>query len=688
MHRQRSNIPSRRSGVLERNATQRAVFAILLAVLLGWPGNAAQAQQSQANLVNESLQDLMNIQVTSVSKTDQKLSQAASAVFVITQEDIAHSGATNIPDLLRMVPGIDVAQINANAWAITARGFNQRFSNQLLVMVDGRSVYTSSFGGVYWDVLDVPLGDIERIEVIRGPGASVWGANADNGVINIITKKSSETKGATVVAGGGTIGRAFGTLQYGGSLGKRTDYRVFTQYQTDGSLPNAAGQNGGDGWHTLGAGFRSDTSLSSRDTLLVQGNLYTGREGNPTYTVPIITSPPIPTELDVNLSGGFLQGLWRHQYSSRSGTTLELSYEHYARNDLVHDHRGTLDVEFQQHFGWGARQDVQWGLEYRRSASDSKGSLFVAFVPGELATQLFGSYVQDEIAIVPDRVTLTVGTKFEHNYYSGFGLMPSARAAFTVTPRQTVWMAFSRALRTPSALDAGFRANLGAIPGTANPPVVLSFLGNPDVQDEELYAFELGYRTQATDRLSFDISTYYNDYDNQESTETGATFFEASPAPPHLVSPLTYGNLLYGESHGVEASAEWHPTLRWSLNAGYAAESVHMHLKPGSTDTSSIASRQGSSPEQSAQLRSHLGLWRGLSWDAAAYFVDRLKDPVVPAYTRVDTQMVWRFGEGTSFAVVGQNLAQNRHEEFIDYTLSARSTEVSRSVYAKFTARF
>lgn len=647
----------------------------------------ARADQSQAALANESLEDLMNMQVTSVSKSEQKLSQTAAAVFVITQEDIARSGATDIPDLLRMVPGMDVAQINANTWAISVRGFNQRFSNELLVLVDGRSVYTSSFGGVYWDVLDVPLEDIERIEVIRGPGASVWGANAVNGVVNIITKKASETRGAMAVAGAGTVGTGFGVLQYGGSLGKKTDYRVFTDYRTEGSLPGVMGGNGGDGWHTLRAGFRSDTSVSSKDTLTMQGDLYSGREGSPTYGVPEILSPPIPAELKVNLSGGYLQGVWTHSYSDRSGTTLEISYDHYARNDVIHDHRGTLGVEFQHHFAWGDRQNVQWGLEYRRSASDSKGSLLVSFVPEDLVTDLFGSYVQDEIAVIPNRLSVTVGTKVEHNYYTGFSLMPSVRAAFAATSRQTVWAAVSRAVRTPSALDAGLRANFGAIPGT-NPPEVVSFVGNPDVQNEDLDAFEFGYRTQATRSLSLDIASYYNDYDHQESTELGSPFFENSPAPPHLVLPFTYENSLYGESHGVEVFADWQPTHRWTLSPGYALERIHMHLRPGSTDDTSIASRQGSSPEESAQLRSHVAVWRGLSWDASAYFVDRTQDPIEPAYTRVDTQVAWHFGEGTSIAVVGQNLAQDEHTEFADYTLSAQTTEVKRSTYVKFTARF
>ena len=297
--------------ILSRQHSGSASVALACIAVAMLTAGVARADESQADLANQSLESLMNVQVTSVSKTEQKLSQTAAAIFVITQEDIARSGATNIPDLLRMVPGMDVAQINANTWAISARGFNARFSNDLQVLVDGRSVYTDSFGGVFWDQLDLPLEDIERIEVIRGPGGSIWGGNSVNGVINIITKKASQTKGAMVVGGGGTEEEGFGTLQYGGDAGKSTDYRVFAKYLNQGSLPNDLGPNGGDGWHSLRGGFRSDSQLSSRDSLMMQGDLYTLREGTPTVDLPSLTLPePIPVEENVDTTGGFLQGVW------------------------------------------------------------------------------------------------------------------------------------------------------------------------------------------------------------------------------------------------------------------------------------------------------------------------------------------------------------------------------------------
>jgi iron complex outermembrane receptor protein len=646
------------------------------------------AQQQTADLANQSLEDLMNIKVISVSKTEEAISRTAAAIFVITQEDIRGSGATNIPDLLRMVPGMDVAQIDSNVWAISARGFNQRFANKLLVLVDGRSVYAPSFGGVYWDTLDIPLDDIERIEVIRGPGGSIWGTNAVNGVINIITKRTSETKGALVTAGGGNVDQGFGTVQYGGSAGQSTDFRVFTKYSDQGRMPAIGGPTDGDGWHMLRGGFRTDTTISPNDTLTFQGDIYSAREGYPSIYLATIVSQPVPVDFEINLSGGFLQGVWNHTYSARSGSTLQVSYDAYERNDTVGDHRGTANVDFSYHSAIGDRHNLAWGLNYSNSNSHSAGTFFTSFVPANLDTQIFGAFLQDEIAIIPDQLYLTVGTKLEHNYYTGFNVMPSARAAWTPTSHQTLWAAISDAVRSPAAFDAGFRGNVSSFPGPGGTPVVLAFVSNPDVNDESLVAYELGYRNTISNRVSIDFASYYNDYDHLETIENAPEFFESTPPPPHYVSPFTYKNLMYGGVEGIETFASWKVSNRWTLNPGYAFEEPHMHLRPASQDVTGVPAAQGNSPDHSAQVRSRVELPHGLTWDASAYFVNRLTAPVVPSYTRVDTQFTWQFAEGASISLVGQNLAQDRHLEFIDGLGSVRSALIKRGVYAKFAWKF
>jgi iron complex outermembrane recepter protein len=647
------------------------------------------SQQKPDDLMGRSIEDLMNIQVTSVSKTEQTLSRTASAVFVISQEDIRRSGVTNIPDALRMVPGVDVAQINANTWAVDVRGFNARFSNDLLVLVDGRPVYTQTFGGVYWDTVDFPLEDIERIEVIRGPGGSIWGANAVNGVINIITKKASNTPGGLVVAGGGNVDQGFGTLQYDGKAGKMTDYRIYTKYFNQDHLPGSAGQDGGDGWHMLRGGFRTDSVLSSKDTLMFQGDIYSAREGIPTINFPSVTASALQNiEQLGNLSGGFVQGVWDHAFSTRSETTSQVSYDRYQRDDILREGRGTLDLDFQNNFSGWARQNIVWGLAYQYSASNSEGNLTASFVPADLTTQLFSMFAQDEIVVVPNRLYLTIGTKLEHNDYTGFNVMPSASVTWSLSPHHTLWAAISQADRTPSEIDTSARSTLGGFTGPGGIPALITFVGNPRVKNEGVIAYEAGYRTTIFRGLSIDFTAFYNNYSDQETIEPSVPFIENTPLPPHLVVPETYENLMHGETHGVEIAVNWQATHRWTLSTGFALEEIHMHLAPTSQDTTSVSGAEGGSPDNSAQLRSHLVLWHGLGWDTSAYFVGRLTDPNEPSYTRLDTQLTWHFRERASLSFVGQNLVKDRHEEFIDSTGTARSTQVKRSAYAKLSWQF
>src|SRR6202167_3058322 len=403
--------PLLKSGILK--FLTRGCLSLAAAALMTIP---AWSQQTPKDLGDKSIEDLMNIEKTSAAKTEQKLSRTASAVFVITAEDILRSNATNIPDLLRMVPGVDVAQINANTWAVSARGFNGRFSNELLGLLDGGSVYTPTFGGVFWEGLDVPLNNMERIELVRGPGGAVWGANAVNGVINIITRKASETQGGLLVAGDGNVEQGFGTAQYGGKAGKSTDYRVYTKYLNQGQFAGLIGADGNDGWRMLRGGFRSDSVLSSKDTLMLQGDLYSAREGDPFPAFVFTPGPAIQNvDLLVNLSGGFLQGVWNHTWSPGSDTSIHLSYDKYKRNDQLREGRGTLALEVQNNFSGWTRQNISWGLTYRYSTSQSDGSLGVSLVPASRDTQLFSSFIQDEIAMVANHLFLTVGAKLEHN---------------------------------------------------------------------------------------------------------------------------------------------------------------------------------------------------------------------------------------------------------------------------------
>ena len=659
--------------------------------------NIACGQDKSSDLSNHSLEDLMSIQVTSVSKKDETLSQTAAAIFVITQEDIRRSGATNIPDLLRIVPGLDVAQINGSTWAISARGFNAQFSNKLLVMIDGRIVYTPNFAGVYWDAVDLPLEDIDRIEVIRGPGGASWGANAVNGVISIFTKSAADTHGGYIEASGGNVVGGTGTAEWSGRLGKKTDYRVYSKYFNQNQLQDISGHEGGaDGWHMLRGGFRSDSALTNRDSLTVEGSLYSGREGELGYVLPAITYPIyVPVAEQIDLGGGFLQSAWNHKYSDHSEITLQAALTRYRRDDPEEpETRDTFDLDFQHHFSWGTRHDIVWGLGYRYTTDRIGQSLIVFFNPPSRQLQLFSGFAQDEFSLIPHRINVTFGAKLEHNDYTGLGLMPSARVAWTPTDRQTVWAAVSRALRTPSRNDTNLVVNVGSSADENGMLDLYRFIGNPNFKNERLIAYEAGYRASVGNNADVDLAAYYNQYGNLQTTEPAGALFEQSPAPPHEVLLSTYQNLMRGDTRGIEAFVDWQVNSRWTLNAGYALEQLHMHTSSSSMDTVTPLFIEQGAPRHSAELRSHVNLPWNLEWQSAAYFVDRLShqgltdDQVIPAYTRVDTGLTWKLRERFSISAMGQNLVSGHHLEFEDIFGAMQSGQMKRGAYARCAWQF
>jgi iron complex outermembrane recepter protein len=668
----------------------RAMARLLVVMMAMNVCASAQAQDGQKrseDLANTSLEDLMNVEVTTVSKKEQALSRTAAAVFVITQEDIERSGATSIPDVLRIVPGLNVAQINASTWAISARGLNGQFSNELLVLIDGRNVYTPSFGGVFWDTVDLPLENIERIEVIRGPGAAVWGENAVNGVVNIIRKKAGDTKGGLLSMGGGNTDVDFATLQYGSSITKRFDYRVHAKYFDNHDMRGIEGGDAGDGWHMLRGGFRTDSVLSDRDSLVIEGDIYTGREGDPTYSLPSILSPGlVPVQNFINVSGGYLESIWRHTSSSRSDFTLTGTYDAYERGDLLNDHRRTEGADFRQHYELSDRHELVWGATYRHTSGESDSGTWVSLTPPNQTENIFSVFVQDEIVVVHDRLYVTLGSKFENNTYSGFAAMPTARALYQLNRRQSAWAAVSRAVRSPAETDVSLRTSVGATTLPDGTIAAISSFGNPHIKDEGLVAYEAGYRTMITPRLSLDLAAYYNDYDNQISDEPESPFIETTPQPTHLVLPTIDKNLSYGETHGAEAWLKWKANDRWTIDWSYNFERIHMHRAAGSQDFSTGPDSEGSTPRQQARVQSAVDLTPRLSWNLAAGFMDRLEAQNVPSYTRLDTGLIWRIRHNIRLGVYGQNLLRDRHLEYFDPAgSSTRATLIRRSGYAKLT---
>ncbi|MDR3458328.1 MAG: TonB-dependent receptor [Verrucomicrobiae bacterium] len=635
-----------------------------------------------------SLEQLVNIQVTSVSKRETSLNDSPAAVYVVTQDDIRRQGITTIPDALRLVPGMDVAQINSHEWAINSRGFNTQFANKLLVLVDGRSIYGTGFGGVYWGIQDVALDDLDRIEVIRGPGGTLWGANAMNGVINIITKSARETQGGVVTTSGGTLDQPSVTARYGGTLATNVFYRAYVKYFNRDSLVTASGQNAPDQANTIQGGFRMDWEPATENRLTLQGDYYAARAVE-NQDMPSLLPPYNQNFNEVNHNaGGNVLGRWAHDFSESSTLTLQAYYDHFKTEQAwATDTADTIDFDAQHRFSLGDRNDIIWGLGCRHLADKVDPSFFVAINPARHQEQLFSGFIQNEITLFPDRLKVTLGSKFERNDYTGPEIQPSGRLLWTPTEKQTIWAAVSRAVRTPSRFDLGGRANLPVLPPSPpNPlPSEVSSFGNPDLQSETLIAYELGYRIKLTKKCSLDATAFYNDYDNLILSVAGAPApVEPGSLPPHTLIPAYNQNVGAGQTYGVELSARWNVTDTWRLIAGYSWIQMHMNVDNPTLD---------SAPEHQFQLRSELDLPGNLEFNSAIYYVGTIEAPYglgeadLASYVRLDLGLVWHATKNLEFGVWGQNLIDDRHAEFTSYKTSL-ITEIPRSFMGRVTWRF
>ena len=664
----------------------RAVLPLVLSALaVSLPSLAFG--QTPIDLSQASLEDLLNLRVTSVNKKDQSLSRTGAAVYVITQEDIRRSGMTNIPDLLRMVPGVDVAQIDSHTWAISIRGFNYEFATKVLVLIDGRTVYSPLFSGVFWDAEDVPLEDIERIEVIRGPGGTVWGANAVNGVINIITKSSKQTQGGLMVAGTGNKLNADGLLQYGGTAGQSGTYRVFGRYFQENSSEPANGLQGDDGWHGSHGGFRTDWDLSPEDQLTVQGDFFGTSEAQPITTLISTQLPYVYAFNDkATVATEDILSRLNHTFSDGSEASLQVYYGRDRHTDQgTTSILNTGDFDFQYHFHAGSRNDLVAGAGYRVSDEQFTNGYALGYTINHRRDNLFNVFVQDEIRIT-DAFAVTAGSKFEHNSYTGFEYEPSVQLVWTPTKHQTVWTSVSRAIRQPALYDVALDYYAQTLPLPTGGFAVVEVFGGKTTA-EKLLDYEAGYRADVSKRVSVDLTLFASRYHNQQSTEPGAPYFAMTPGPPHLVIPYYFANLAYVKDYGVEFFAHWNVSRRWQVSPGYSYLDMNIQFDPASQDALDRGFA-GLSPKHQFQVRSNLSLPHHLEWDGSLYYVSELWSARIPAYERLDTRIGWRAGESVEFSVVGQNLLSPRRVEFGSPYFGAMPTYVERSVFGKVTWRF
>ena len=651
-------------------------FALVLAASLaaGCPSLCAQltgpdAADNAAAFKSMSLEQLMNLDVTSVSREPQRYGDAPAAIDVVTGDQILRSGASSIPEALELADHLDVAQKTAHDWAISARGFHTELSNKLLVLMDGRTVYTPLFSGVFWDVQDYLLADLDRIEVISGPGGSLWGANAVNGVINITSKSARDTQGGYLEAGGGAQLQDFVGARYGVQVAPDVYLRVYGKYFAQGSEELANGQPANDDWRMRQGGFRMDSLAAPNSTLTLQGDLYSGTEH-------VTTGGVAATD------GGNVLGRWTRTFSPDADFSLQLYYDRthledpipasaFAKAGILTDALDTYDLDFQDHFTLAGTNNILWGLGYRFIRDAVGNAPGLAFYPTRLDQKLLSAFLQDEVRLRPD-LRLTVGSKIEHNDYTGGELEPSGRLAWTPVQNQTVWAAVSRAVRTPSRVD---RDEDEPNP----PPAVLA--AQSTFNDETLVAYETGYRAQLSSQLSGSVSTFYNQYDHVRSLSF----------TPRTILPLYFANNLEGNTYGAETAASWQPFSWWQVHASYDLLRENIRVKPGASDLNN-ALNETADPVHQSSLSTSLNLPHGLTLDARLRWIDPLRinnggaPATVPGYSELNARLAWQVTKAWELALVGQNLLHRQHFEY--GVPGPADDEIQRNVYGEAAWHF
>jgi len=668
-----------------------ALACLLLSLTtVSWQAHADSVQEEKGvNLTNVSLEDLMNMTVTSVSRTEQTMANAAAAVFVITNEDIRRSGVTSIPEALRMVPGLEVARIDSNKWAVSSRGFNGRFASKMLVQIDGRTVYNPIFSGVFWDAQDTVLEDVERIEVIRGPGATMWGSNAVNGIINIITKNAGDTKGGLLSAGGGTMERGFGTARFGTQLGDSSSLRFFVKYLDRAGMDDLqTGQEANNGWNSIRGGFRLDAEPSSRDTLTFQGDYYDERLKETYVNQPGNSSFDYTTPS----SGGNLLARWKRAFSDTDDLTLQLYYDRAEESYAVlGEQRDTVDLDLQDRFALGSLQEVIWGAGYRFIRERLQfPSPTLTVGPNDADNNVYSFFVQDNISLVPDQLNLIIGSKFEHNDYTGFEVQPNARLIWTPTTKQSVWLSVSRAVRTPSRgeeyLSLTTPGPLVTIPGVPQPiPSQIQLLGSTSLKAEELIAYEAGYRVVPTELITIDAATFYNVYRQLNIYLQEQPVPNLSSAQPTVTLPMQLGNYGRAQTFGFELAAEVKALPWWRVKLAY----TYLQLLSKEADQgATFPDVKGENPHNQVSLRSAMDLYKDVEFDLWLRYVDALRDFNIGSYVTLDMRLAWRPVKNLELALVGQNLLHDRQQEFVPQFINTQPTAIGRGMYGKATWRF
>jgi iron complex outermembrane receptor protein len=632
-----------------------------------------------------SIEDLMDMEVTITSKCEIKMFETPAAVYVVTAEDIRRIGARTIPDALRIVPGLHVASVNSHTWVVSSRGFSLPYTNKMLVLIDGRSIYTPLFGGVYWDMHDVMIEDVDRIEVVRGPGGTLWGANAVNGIINIITKSAKDTQGGLISAGAGDEEQGFGSLRYGARAGESTYYRVWSKYFNRDDRVLVEGGNGNDGWDVFRSGFRIDSDTSYRDHFTLQGDFFDGDIGK--IDTRWSVTPPLSTleKGPFGASGGNILSRWTRTYHDDSQMTLQTYYDRTSRREhTFHESRDTYDIDFQHRFDPSDTHQITWGLGYRLSTDNTRGEFEFSMKPEDYDLNVYTGFIQDRISLVENKLALFLGTKVEYNDFTDFEYQPSARLAYTPDEKRTFWTSVTRAVRTPTRFDRHSTVTFGTT--QIGPSVfALQAFGNDSMESEKVIAYEAGYRVNPTDKLFLDFTGFFNKYDDLRTHEGGFddAFFNGS----YFVVPFIADNKMDGETYGFEFAGTYQASEKWKLSAAYTLLQMQLHTSSSSTsDVDRLI--EGESPQNQFNIRSYCDLTDDLELDLMLYYVDNLSAEDVPSYIRFDARLGWHINDNTQLSIVGRNLFERLHPEFRELRGSSFATESERSFLIEVVHRF
>ena len=665
-------------GVLQTEEyTERFFFRLFMFLCLSSLVFELKSEELRSTFFDLSLQQLGDVEITSVAKKKQKTSNVAASIFVLSQEEIKRSGVTAIPDALRLVPGVQVAKLDSNKWAVSIRGFNDILSNKLLILMDGRTVYSPFFGGAYWDTVDTILEDIDRIEVVRGPGGTLWGANAVNGVINIITKNSKDSMGLLISALSGNKERAQLALRYGGEINAETSYRVYAKgFEKDNA------ENGVDDWRMGRVGFRIDSEPNAKDKLTLQSDVYAGIEGERAIS-NLDTAPfgTFATEADV--FGANMLFRWQREHADNSGFSFQAYYDRTEREHFyVKDRRDTVDVDFQHRFKAFMQQEVIWGLGVRYISDETSAGTLTRLSPASRSDYIYSGFIQDEISLVDEQLILTLGSKLEHNSVTGFEYQPSARLLWKPFAEHSLWASVSRAIRIPSRIEQDATVQRTFLPG----PLAVNILGSRDMDAENLLAYETGYRF-FNGQYSFDMSFFYNNYQNLRSLERGA-IIQGTPD----VLPLILDNELEGESYGLELAATWQVFETWRLQGGYSFIQIQLHPRSASNDNTEEAD-EGDTPHHQFTLRSFWQVSDNWQIDSSLRYVDLVRaapetlKEAVDSYFTIDTRIAWKVDKTVELSIIGRNLLGS-HREFRGSTIETQATDVEPSVFFKADLQF